>query len=161
VSSEPASPRSAGRRALREILLFGLGAGLLLALLELAKYRALLSAGGVEAYAALVAVLFAAVGAGLGRAPRRRPEVVVREVEVPAPAEFVRDETAVERLGVTPRELEILELVAAGLSNREIAARLYVSENTVKTHVARLFGKLGAARRTQAVRIGKAERLIP
>ena len=53
-------------------------------------------------------------------------------------------------LGITPRELEILELIAEGLSNREIAARVFVSENTVKTHSSRVFDKLGARRRTQA-----------
>jgi ATP/maltotriose-dependent transcriptional regulator MalT len=57
--------------------------------------------------------------------------------------------------------MEILGLIAAGLSNREIAGRLFVSENTVKTHSSRLFDKLGAKRRTQAVQIGKTARLIP
>ena len=74
---------------------------------------------------------------------------------------FVADETRLRQLGITPRELEILGLIAAGLSNREIAARLFVSENTVKTHSSRLFDKLGAKRRTQAVQIGKTGRLIP
>jgi ATP/maltotriose-dependent transcriptional regulator MalT len=64
-------------------------------------------------------------------------------------------------LGITPRELEILGLIAAGLSTREIAERLFVSENTVKTHSSRLFDKLGAKRRTQAVQLGKEARLIP
>ena len=68
---------------------------------------------------------------------------------------------ALRQLGITARELEILGLIAAGLSNREIAARLFVSENTVKTHSSRLFDKLGAKRRTQAVQIGKTARLIP
>jgi ATP/maltotriose-dependent transcriptional regulator MalT len=108
---------------------------------------------------ALVAVLCAAVGIWLGRSLRREPRVVVREVPVEGP--FVRDEERVRELGLTPRELEILELLAAGLSNREIAERLFVSENTVKTHCRRLFDKLGAGRRTQAVRIGREGRLIP
>ena len=64
---------------------------------------------------------------------------------------FQRNETRVAQLGITPRELEILEAVAAGLSTREIGERLFVSENTVKTHTARLFDKLSARRRTQAV----------
>ena len=66
-----------------------------------------------------------------------------------------------KELGITPRELEILGLIAGGLSNREIAERLFVSENTVKTHSSRLFDKLGAKRRTQAVQLGKATLLIP
>jgi ATP/maltotriose-dependent transcriptional regulator MalT len=61
----------------------------------------------------------------------------------------------VDELCITPRELEILALVAEGLSNREIADRLFVSENTVKTHCSRAFDKLGARRRTQAVQMGK------
>ena len=65
------------------------------------------------------------------------------------------------QLGITARELEILGLIATGLSNREIANRLFVSENTVKTHASRVFDKLGARRRTQAVQIGKESRLIP
>jgi len=64
-------------------------------------------------------------------------------------------------LSITARELEILGLIAAGLSNREIAERLFVSENTVKTHSSRVFDKLGARRRTQAVQLGKEARLIP
>ena len=74
---------------------------------------------------------------------------------------FVRDQAKVEELGLTPRELDILEAVAAGLSNKEIAERLFVSENTVKTHAARLFSKLSARRRTQAVQLAKEAGLIP
>ena len=64
-------------------------------------------------------------------------------------------------MAITPRELEVLELIAAGLSNKEIAERVFVSENTVKTHLSRVFDKLGARRRTQAVQLGKELRLIP
>ncbi len=71
------------------------------------------------------------------------------------------DDSKLESLGITPRELETLELIAAGLSNQEIAERLHVSENTVKTHSSRVFDKLGARRRTQAVQLGKELRLIP
>ena len=74
--------------------------------------------------------------------------MIVREVLVAAPIDFVRDDRKREALGITPRELEILELIAAGLSNREIAERVFVSENTVKTHSSRIFDKLGARRRT-------------
>jgi DNA-binding NarL/FixJ family response regulator len=73
----------------------------------------------------------------------------------------VRNEANLARLGITPREMDILEAMAAGLSNREIAERLYVSENTVKTHAARLFDKLSARRRTQAVNRAKEAGLIP
>jgi ATP/maltotriose-dependent transcriptional regulator MalT len=79
----------------------------------------------------------------------------------PPTGPFAPDENRINELGVTPRELEILGLIAAGLSNREIADRLFVSENTVKTHSSRLFDKLGAKRRTHAVQLGKQARLIP
>jgi ATP/maltotriose-dependent transcriptional regulator MalT len=66
-----------------------------------------------------------------------------------------------DELAITNRELEILLLIAEGLSNREIAEKLFVSENTVKTHSSRLFDKLGARRRTQAVQLAKSYKLIP
>jgi len=116
----------------------------------------------VEIYGGLVAAVFATLGIWLGlRLTRHTETVVVREVEVPAPVNFVRDQSKVDSLGITPRELEVLELIAAGLSNKEIAERVYVSENTVKTHSSRVFDKLGARRRTQAVQLGKELRLIP
>ncbi len=116
----------------------------------------------IEIYGGLVAAVFATVGIWLGLSLTRQTEtVVVREVLVPAPATFERDQDRVATLGLTARELEILELVAEGLSNKEMAERLFVSENTVKTHLSRVFDKLGARRRTQAVQFGKEQRLIP
>jgi ATP/maltotriose-dependent transcriptional regulator MalT len=90
-----------------------------------------------------------------------RKKVIIKEIPAQPPGRFVADQTRVSQLGITARELEILSLIAAGLSNREIAGRLFVSENTIKTHSSRLFDKLGAKRRTQAVQIGKTARLIP
>ena len=84
----------------------------------------------------------------------------IKEVPVPA-REFVMNQARLEQLGITARELEILELIARGMSNREIAEKLFVSENTVKTHSSRLFDKLSAKRRTQAVQIAKEMQLIP
>jgi NarL family two-component system response regulator LiaR len=146
----------------KHVLGYGLLAGVLIAGLKLIEYRWLVLEHSIEIYGGLIAAVFATLGIWLGlRLTRRVETVVVREVMVPAPLEFVRDETKVESLGITPRELEILELIAAGLSNREIAERVYVSENTVKTHSSRVFDKLGARRRTQAVQLGKELRLIP
>ena len=146
----------------KHVLGYGLLAGVLIAALRLIEYRWLVLEHSVEIYGGLVAAVFAALGIWLGlKLTRRKETVVVREVMVPAPSKFVRDESKLESLGITPRELEILELIAAGLSNREIAERAYVSENTVKTHSSRVFDKLGARRRTQAVQLGKELRLIP
>jgi DNA-binding CsgD family transcriptional regulator len=146
----------------KHVLLYGLLGGVLIAGLKLIEYRWLVVEHSVEIYGALVAAVFAGLGIWLGlRLTRHTETVVVREVMVAAPVEFVRDERKLESLGITPRELEILELIALGLSTKEIAARASVSENTVKTHSSRVFDKLGARRRTQAVQLGKELRLIP
>jgi len=146
----------------KHVLLYGLLGGVLIAALQLIEYRWLVVEHSVEIYGGLVAAVFASLGLWLGRRFTRHTEtVVVREVVVPAPVNFVRDQSKLESLGITPRELEILELIASGLSNKEIAARVFVSENTVKTHSSRVFDKLGARRRTQAVQLGKELRLIP
>lgn len=146
----------------RHVLLYGLLGGFVIAGLKLVEYRWLVIEYSVEIYGGIVAAVFASVGIWLGlRLTRPKETVVVREVVVPAPATFERDLRKLESLGITPRELEILELIAEGLSNREIAGRVFVSENTVKTHLSRVFDKLGARRRTQAVQLGKELRLIP
>lgn len=150
----------------RHVLLFGIVGGLLIAALQVTEYRFIVIQHSVEIYGALVAALFSAFGIWLGLRITRRREiiretVVVKEVPVPAPAPFAPNKARQQSLGITPRELEILTLVARGLSNREIATQLFVSENTVKTHCARAFGKLGAARRTQAVQRGKELGLLP
>jgi len=146
----------------KHVLLYGVLGGVLVAGLKLIEYRWLVIEHSIEIYGGLVAAVFAALGIWLGlRLTGRRETVVVREVTVPAPVIFVRDQGRLESLGITPRELEILELIAEGLSNREIAERVHVSENTVKTHSSRVFDKLGARRRTQAVQLGKELRLIP
>jgi DNA-binding CsgD family transcriptional regulator len=145
----------------KHVLVYGLIGGLLIAALRLVEYRWLVVEHSVEIYGGLVAALFAGLGIWLGLKLTRPGETVsVREVQVAAPISFVRDEVRLDALGITPRELEILELIAVGLSNREIAGRLFVSENTVKTHLSRVFEKLGARRRTQAVQLARDWRLI-
>jgi DNA-binding CsgD family transcriptional regulator len=147
----------------KHVLLYGLLGGLLIAGLKLIEYRWLVVDYSVEIYGGLVAAVFAALGLWLGRKlTRPTGSVVLREVPVaaPVPAGFERDQARFESLGITPRELQILELIAAGLSNKEIGARLHVSENTVKTHSSRVFDKLGARRRTQAVLLARELRLI-
>jgi NarL family two-component system response regulator LiaR len=144
------------------VVLFGLVGGLLIVGLKMIEYRWLVVEHSIEIYGALIALTFATVGIWLGRKiTRPKDTIIVREVTIPVPVDFVRDERRVESLGLTPRELEILEMIAAGLSNKEIAERGHVSENTVKTHSSRVFSKLGARRRTQAVQLGKELRLIP
>ncbi len=164
----------------RHVLIFGVVGGLLIAALQYSEYRFVVIENSLEMYGALVAILFSAFGIWLGlRITRSRDTVreIVRETvvvkEVPVPAEpvaespnsslapFAPNIARQQTLGITAREMEILTLVARGLSNREIATQLFVSENTVKTHCARAFDKLGAARRTQAVQRGKELGLLP
>jgi NarL family two-component system response regulator LiaR len=156
----------------RHVLIFGLVGGLLIAVLQYTEYRFVVIEHSVELYGALVAILFAAFGIWLGLRITRsretvRETVVVREVIVPVVAPspiavpFAPNTGRQQTLGITARELEVLTLVGRGLSNREIATQLFVSENTVKTHCARAFDKLGAARRTQAVQRGKELGLLP
>ena len=151
----------------RHVLIYGLVGGVLVLLLKWIEYRFLVIDHSIEIYGALIAAAFAGLGIWLGlRLTAKRQTVVVREIPVPVPAPFVPvpfvpNETKRGELGLTRRELEILELVAQGLSNREIAGKLFVSENTVKTHCSRAFDKLGARRRTQAVQLGKEFGLLP
>jgi DNA-binding CsgD family transcriptional regulator len=156
----------------KTILLYGLLGGVLIAGLKLIEYRFLVVEHALEIYGGLVALLFSALGIWLGlKLTRTKETVVIREVpvtvrvETSAPAAptgpFVVNAASLEQLGITPRELEILRAIADGLSNREIAEKLFVSENTVKTHSSRLFDKLNAKRRTQAVQLAKQAGLIP
>ena len=146
----------------RHVILFGLVGGLLIAALKWTEYRFLVIEHSIEIYGGLVAATFAALGIWLGlKLASKQERVVTKEVLVPTGEPFRPDKRKREALGITPRELEILQLIAQGLSNREIAEKLFVSENTVKTHSSRVFDKLGAKRRTQAVQLGKELRLIP
>jgi NarL family two-component system response regulator LiaR len=153
----------------RTVIVYGLLGAVLLVALKLIEYRFLAVDHSLEIYGGLVALVFAALGIWLGlRMTGRKTEtevVVVHETEkevvvVREAERFVVDQARVAQLGITPREHEILTHIAAGLSTREIAETLSVSENTVKTHSSRLFNKLNARRRTQAVQIAKAQGLI-
>lgn len=162
----PEGEQRSSRRAeaTREILLYGLAGGILIVVVETIETRFLRTGSSLGLYGALIACLFTGVGIWLGASLRRKQSSGRHERQPASPTEatpFVPDEERSKALGLTPRELEILATIAAGLSNREIAAKLFVSENTVKTHTSRLFSKLGARRRTEAVKIGRANGLIP
>ena len=149
------------KQILIHTLIYGLCGGVLIIVLRLIEFRFLVVERAVEIYGALIALLFAGLGIWLGLKLTRKPELIIKEVAVPTANEFVLNQERQRELGITRRELEILELIARGLSNREIAEKLFVSENTVKTHSSRLFDKLDVKRRTQAVQIGKQMGLIP
>ena len=148
---------------MKQLAIYGLCGGLLIVAMRFVEYRFLVIGHSVEIYVALIAAAFAAIGIWFGITLTGR-KVEVREVTVEVPVAsdgpFVADAARIETLGITPRELEVLQLIAEGLSNKEMAERLFVSENTVKTHASRVFDKLGANRRTQAVQFAKSQRII-
>ena len=146
----------------RHVLIYGLIGGILITVLKWTEYRFLVIEHSIEIYGGLIAATFAVLGIWLGlKLTGRQQRIVVREVPVPAREPFIPDEKKREDLSITRREMEILELIAQGMSNREIAEKFFVSENTVKTHSSRVFDKLGAKRRTQAVQFGKEFGLLP
>jgi len=149
-------------------IIYGVCGGLLIAALRVIEYRYVVVEHSIEIYGGLIALVFAGVGIWLGLKLTRKEQVIVereriveKQVLIRADAPFALNEERLQELAITRRELEILGLIATGLSNREIAEALFVSENTVKTHSSRLFDKLSAKRRTQAVQRGKELGLIP
>lgn len=135
----------------RTILLYAsavAGASLLLSWLD---YRHAVRSFSSEVYLSVTAAAFLALGIWVGYRLTHRP----------AGGSFELNRQALDYLGITEREREVLELLAEGHANKEIAARLFVSTNTVKTHLAKLYAKLEVSRRTQAVRKARELRLIP
>lgn len=138
----------------RTVLIYGISLAVLIALLKYIEYRFLLRDFTLEFYVGLVAVIFTGLGIWAG------PRLMRRKVVIVSP-DFVLNESALQRLGISKREHEVLELMAKGHSNQEIAEKLFISVNTVKTHLGNLFLKLEASRRTQAIQRAKELRLIP
>ncbi|HBK91146.1 MAG TPA: helix-turn-helix transcriptional regulator [Parvularcula sp.] len=135
----------------RTVLLYGVALAVAAFALEWLEYRYLTRLFATEIYIVLVAAGFTVLGLWAGRRLTRQ-----------APASpFTRNDAALRSLGVTEREYEVLVLLADGCANKEIARRLEVSPNTIKTHIARLYEKLEVGRRTQAVQKARALALIP
>jgi len=146
----------------RDVVVYGLVGGVIITLLQWTQYRFLVVEHSIEIYGGLIAVTFAVLGIWLGlKLTKPKEKIVFKESPVQIGQPFALNEVKREDLGITRRELEILALISQGMSNREIAEKLFVSENTVKTHSSRVFDKLGAKRRTQAVQLGKEFGLIP
>lgn len=147
---------------MKRVLLYGTLGGVLIALLKYLEYKHFVRAYPTEVYGGILAAIFTAIGIYVGLRWKRRGErIIIKEIRVRDGEPFVLDQAKQRELGITDRELEILGLIAQGLSSREIGERLFVSENTVKTHSSRLFDKLGVNRRLHAVQKGKELRLIP
>lgn len=128
------------------MLAYGLALAALAFILEWLDYKHSVHAWSTEFYVACIAILFVALGIWMGNRLTAKPRLA-----------YARNEAAIASLGISARECEVLEMLAAGHANKVIARRLDISPNTVKTHVARLYEKLEVASRTQA--IGKAREL--
>jgi len=135
----------------RTIILYALALALAATALEWLKFRYWARPFSTEIYLFLIAAGFVALGLWAGRRLTPRP----------APAVFARNEAAIASLGLSPRECEILGLLASGQSIKEMARALGISPNTVKTHVARVYEKLEVQKRIQAVEKARWLALIP
>ena len=145
-------------------ILYGLSLALLLFFMRWLELRYIIFNLKFEIFAGAIAVFFMCLGVWLALKlvkPKKETIVVEKEVYITPEKDFVLNGTLLEMLSISPRELEVLQLMAEGLSNAEIAERLFVSVNTVKTHSSKLFEKLEVKRRTQAVEFGKRYNLIP
>ena len=138
----------------RTIIIYGLAMAALVGLLKVVEYKYFILDIPLEFYIGVVAVMFTALGIWAGLR-LTRPKII----DTSGP--FVLDESALQRLGISKREHEVLGLIAAGLSNQAIADKLFVSTSTVKTHVSNVLAKLDAGRRTEAVARAKELRIIP
>lgn len=144
------------------ILLYGISLAGLLFLMRWLEFRLLLIDHATELYAAIIAVVFTILGIWLARHLSKPKTVLVEKTVYVGNAEtFQRNEAVIGQLGLSKRELEVLELMARGLSNNEMAESLFVSLNTIKTHCSRVFEKLEVKRRTQAVESAKRLGIIP
>jgi DNA-binding CsgD family transcriptional regulator len=152
------------------LIIYGVSLALLFLLLKLIEYRLLIIDHSFEIYVGSIALLFTLLGIWLSRKlfrPKKqitiieKEKIVEKEIPVAGTQAFMLNERALQEADLSARELEVLQLIAKGLSNQEIAATLYVSVNTVKTHIANLFYKLEVKRRTQAVEKAKSLSIIP
>jgi two-component system, NarL family, response regulator LiaR len=145
-------------------IVYSISLAFLLFLLKWLELRFIIFDHSFEIYIGFIAVIFTALGIWLAlklSKPKIETVVVEKEVYINRNENFVLDTSLVSQLELSKRELEVLSLLAQGHSNREIAARLFVSLSTVKTHIQNLFEKLDVKRRIQAVEKAKRLNLIP
>jgi two-component system, NarL family, response regulator LiaR len=144
-------------------IIYSFSLALLLFLLKWLELRFIIFQHSFEIYAAIIAIIFTALGIWLAlklSKPKIQTVVVEKEVYVPQKENFVLNTLLIAQLQLSKRELEILNLMAQGYSNEEIAATLFVSLSTVKTHNQNIFTKLDVKRRTQAVEKAKRQNII-
>ena len=146
----------------KELISYAIAMAILLLLLRLLEYKFLVLEYKVEIYAGIIAIIFLLIGIWVAnKVTKPKVETVVVEKEVKIFQDnFSINTEAIETLKISSRELEVLQLMAKGLSNQEIADALFVSLHTIKTHNANLFEKLDVKRRTQAVEVAKKLQII-
>ena len=137
----------------KTILVFSALILALLVLFQLSSYSLASGDMRTEIVISAVAIVFFIIGVVIRRKSLKKSHSIQQ-----GPGEIDRDK--IEELGLSQREYEVLTKISEGLSNREIAERLFVSENTIKTHVSNLYIKLDARRRTQAVQKAKALNIL-
>jgi len=148
----------------KQIIIYGIALAVLLFLLKWLETRYILLDQQLDIYLGIVAVLFTALGIWLAlkiRKPKVETIIIEKKVVLTSGPDFILNEDELRRLNLSKRELEVLQLMADGLSNQEIAERLFVSLNTIKTHSAQIFEKMEVKRRTQAVDMAKRLSIIP
>ncbi|WP_316832822.1 response regulator transcription factor [Pedobacter aquatilis] len=147
----------------RNIILYGISLAILLFLLKWLELRFIIMSHAFEVYAGIIALLFTGLGIWLAlklTKPKVNTVLIEKEIYVNKPEDFILNQQELEKLNLSKREIEVLGLMSGGLSNQEIADHLFVSLNTVKTHISRLFEKMEVKRRTQAVEMAKRLSLI-
>jgi len=148
----------------RLVILYGTAMAVLLLLLKWFELKFVIYDHAFEIYAGAIAVLFTSLGIWLAiklTKPKIQTVIVEKHVYPDPNAAFSLNEKELASLGMSRRELEVLELMAEGLSNQQIADRIFVSLNTVKTHSSKIFEKLDVQRRTQAIEKAKRISIIP
>ncbi len=136
----------------KEILLYGLIMAGVLIVLKLLEASFLFKKISIEYYLTIIAITFLILGLWFGNSRSKQKQSRILD-----PDEIA---AKLEQLGMSKREYEVICKLAEGLSNKEIAEQLYLSENTIKTHLANIFAKLNAKRRTEALRILKEEGIL-
>lgn len=147
----------------KALLSYALAMAVLMLLLRWLEFRFLILEHQFEIYVGLIAVFFLLFGIWVANKvtkPKEKTIIIEKEVRV-SNENFILNENELQERKISKRELEVLTLMAEGLSNQEIAERLFVSLNTIKTHSAKLFEKLEVKRRTQAIETGKKLLLLP
>lgn len=144
----------------KQTIMYGVALAFLLLFLKWLELRFIILQNAFEIYAAGIAILFTSLGIWLAQ-KLSKPKIVEKEIYIVSPSDFVLNEQEFIKLGLSARELEVLQLMAIGKSNQEIADQLFLSLNTIKTHSRRLFEKMEVKRRTQAIELGKKLSLIP